>query len=427
MEIVISATKNSSFSTLVCGPKSSGKSTFSRLLTNRLLNDINGVAIIDLDPGQPEYACPGTLSLVHVTEPNLSPPFVHTNQTGKVLRCHALAAVSPSSDPDFYQECAIDLYEKYCQKLAGIPLIINTPGWVLGTGLALLEMIIGRIAPSQVVYMSEDGPAETVDALRRAARNTFDTVQSQQSEFTTRTAAHLRAMQTMSYFHHRAIASGRQAWDPSPLSTIVPLQVRYSGPQSGILGILSYNYQPPPELLAEAINGMVLAAVEIEDPKALHGLVGIQPAVPRTPEGLPFIPNPDDLALDPRFSNTIGFVLVRGIDSTTESLQIITPVPLPRIQGIRGYGRQIVFVHGKFDAPAWAYTEDLHCRSTEEENANQAMDIEDQDTSDDDSEVEPDNMENAYDVTAIPWLEALRKNQRRPVGSKVWRVRRNLL
>lgn len=443
-------TNGAAFTTLVCGPKSAGKSTFSRILTNRLVtrrpkasgstSDPRqlGVAVLDLDPGQPEYALPGTLSLVHVTQPNLSPPFAHPSLESsafRVMRCHSLASVSPASDPDCYKECAIDLYNEYQKTLNYIPLIINTPGWILGTGLELLDDIISYTSPNEVVYMSEEGPADTVDVLQAATKNIFSTLPSQTAEFTARTGVHLRAMQTMSYFHSKAPdtsqAVGRrgQRWDSSPLTNVVPWRVQYAGQRSGVVGVLSYDYQSPPELLADTINGTVLAAVEIEDYKAYRGLCdpgSTSPGVSRTPEGIPFIQNPDDSTLDPRYSQTIGLVLVRGIDVDKQSFQLITPIPLQRVQNIRKAWRHIVLVNGKFDTPNWAYTEDLYQRSADEEVGTRALEVEQQDTSDDDSDMEPENVEEASDMTAVPWVEVLKGHEKRPVGSKVWRVRRDL-
>ena len=59
-----------------------------------------------------------------------------------------------------------------------------------------------------------------------------------------------------------------------------PWQVKYSGANRGFAGIMCYGDQPNPALLAEAINGMVLAAVEIEDEKAFR-------REPQTPNGRP--------------------------------------------------------------------------------------------------------------------------------------------
>ncbi|UKZ67265.1 uncharacterized protein TrAtP1_008427 [Trichoderma atroviride] len=201
---------------------------------------------------------------------------------------------------------------------------------------------------------------------------------------------------------------------------------------------------------------MILAAVDIEDPKAFRNLAetaqsptdgmdvdgysAINTVISNTAEGLPYISNTNDSTLNPRFSQTVGLVLVRGIDVATKTLHILTPIPPQRIEQIRLQGRQIVLVHGKFDAPTWAYTEDSYERTRQDDtNTDKPLEITNEDTSEDEDEddVGDDDGEdatmadmplgqNAGTSTALPWVEVLRGNQKRPVGSRVWRVRRDL-
>lgn len=437
--------------TLICGPKSSGKSTFSKFITNRLLTsanlpekpagarkDISGVAILDLDPGQPEYAPAGTLSLVHATWPNLGTPFTHPNledERFKVIRCHAIASNSPASSPELYLECVFDLFETYRRSLKNCPLVINTPGWVLGTGLDLMTEIVREINPNEVVYLSEDGPLETVESLQAATRRTFSTLPSQPSELSSRSAANFRAMQTQSYFHAKspgAQQSRNLEWTTKPLASMRPWLVRYSGANAGITGIISYDHQAPLNLLADSINGMVLAVVEIEDKRAFrrdaaaqHDANGLE--ILRSPEGLPAVQNNDDSTLDPRYAKTIGLALVRGIDVDSQCLQIITPISAKTFQAAQIKGSSIVLVYGKFDTPTWAYTEDIYERTEQPEQLIQGSDSEDdnaqvEELSDD--HTRPGEKDGK--VARVPWLEVLEGNQKRPVGSKVWRVRRDL-
>lgn len=423
-------------STLICGPKSAGKSTFAKILVNRLLTRRSGgqgVAFLDLDPGQPEYTPPGTLSLVHVVKPNLSSSFTRTrleDPAYRVLRSHALASVSPAPGPDFYRDCAFNLHAEYGKSLSHVPLVINTPGWILGTGLQFLRDIIETVSPSEVIYMSEDGPLDTVEVLQKAAGNSLTTLPSQPTEFTARTGSHLRAMHTMSYFHSKSTSASQLAeWDPTPLSAAVPYQLHYSGPSREFLAVLSYYWQPPSETLAKTIGGMVLALAEIEDPKAYGSLVqsGVSsPRVDETPEGLPYIVNAGNVTLDPQHSRTIGLVLVNGIDRVNQTLQVMTPIPIVDLQRIRRSGRDIVLINGKFDIPNWAYMEDFHQRDVDGDSEPRTLEIEQEGTSEDNSDMEPQIAGEATDAPTTSWLEILEASRKRPVGSKVWRVRRDL-
>lgn len=266
---------------MICGPKSSGKSTFAKILMNKLLSDggrglslsderSTGVAFLDLDPGQPEYSVPGQLSLVHIREPNFGPSFSHpwpmANQ--QLIWAHTIGATTPAQDPDLYMKCALDLVTQYRQLLYRVPdcpMVINTPGWILGTGLEILVDLITKVRPTDVIYMSQEGPLDVVNCLREAAKGTtFHTLPSQTCEYTTRTAAHLRTMQMMSYFHLNSSFNESLTWNASPLTSLPPWEIKYAG-EGGILGILSYGEQPSAEYLLDSINGSVVAVVVIDE------------------------------------------------------------------------------------------------------------------------------------------------------------------
>lgn len=418
---MVSRSASKPISVMVTGPKSSGKSTFAKLVVNRLVTSSPGttknkkasdVAVLDLDPGQPEYGVPGQISLIRLTEPVLQPSFGHPLPGAgfEVIRSHSLASISPASDPELYIEAARDLTIHYRNVLGTCPLIINTPGWIQGTGLDLLTSLISDLRPTEVVYMSQTGPAEAVESLQEACKTTtFSTLPSQAAQYTSRTAAQLRAMQTISYFHAEAnVDNPVVKWNTNPLTTIPPWVVSYAGENRGIFGIMLYDYQAPPELLADAINGTVLTAVEVESPLAFRDLANqmnrresgsggddtdyadtrmdldgddpkpaTEPPTSASPsldelqqqltiatpaEDLPLVGATHGTTLDPRYSRFVGLVLVRGIDIRSRSLQLLTPIPAAEIEEIDVRGGRIVLVSGKLDPASWAYTEDLYYR-----------------------------------------------------------------
>jgi polynucleotide 5'-hydroxyl-kinase GRC3/NOL9 len=432
----------------VCGPKSSGKSTFTRLLTNRLLSEkscsTGAVALLDLDPGQPEYSTPGHLSLVYLQEPNFGPPFAHPIPPGKrrTFRSHAIGAITPSTDPSLYMACASDLYSHYRNVLSvspNCPLIINTSGWVQGTGLEILTDLITKIRPTDIVYMSQEGPLEVTTSLMEAAKGKpLFTLPSQASEYTTRTAAHLRTMQTMAYFHLNPSSNG-ESFDRTPLTSIPPWEIRYSGENLGILGILCYGEQPPASLLADTINGSLVSIVVIENDTAIPGwneepaeqnLTSLatdsdlslfddspqplqKPVLVRTPtEDLPYFNPLNSIILDPKHSHTIGLALVRGIDVERRRLQILCPIESSVIEEINEQGKKIVLVSGKLDTPGWAYTEELYRKGALEKERRKAG--------------EDGDVEMSEGFEDAPWVEKRDGSQGRGIGARVWRVRRDL-
>jgi len=64
----------------IAGDKGTGKSLFSRFLTNKLLNTHKEVVYIDLDIGQPENSLPGTFSYRIISKPIFSPPEMRSDQ-----------------------------------------------------------------------------------------------------------------------------------------------------------------------------------------------------------------------------------------------------------------------------------------------------------------------------------------------------------
>ena len=468
----------------LCGPKSSGKSTFGRLLANRLITDRGGsrnkpwssVMVLDLDPGQPEYSPPGVVSLSKISAPNLSPSFCHPTldpSEGQV-RAHAIASVTPALDPAHFLECALDLLDHY-QRNAGAkcPLVINTPGWIQGTGLDILTELITAIRPTEVIYMSQDGPEETVKSLQAACSSRaqspipFSTLPSQPSDISSRTPLHLRTMQMMSYFHLRPQADKKpnghqqQAWDATPLSDLRPWRVRYRGGRGrrGFLGILCYDHQPAPDLLAEAVNGTVVALVRLESRAAAlrnNNTNNPQLLVPddddddddddgdigdNARDAIPLIANPNGATLDPRHSRLLGLALVRGVDTARRELQLLLGGGGGNGNGaaadlaVATEGEELVLVAGRFDTPSWAYAERLYAARGRGAAAAKldGGDAAEEEVEEDEEEEESE--ESAYGhgedrsfgaVTEVPWVEMLHGSQRRAVGSKVWRVRRDL-
>ncbi|KAK3321592.1 hypothetical protein B0H66DRAFT_552134 [Apodospora peruviana] len=496
--LVVANKKSATPIVFLCGPKSSGKSTLGRLLTNRLITDQSdfkkrpwsSVVVLDLDPGQPEYGPPGVISVNKISVPVLSLPFCHPAAIGPThtqLRAHAIASVSPALDPDHFVECALDLFSHYKGSAhSRSPLIINTPGWIQGTGLDILSELVKTIAPTEVVYMSQDGPEETVNSLKAAcapAQIPFHTLPSQTSENGPRTSLHLRMLQTMSYFHLNLSSPPANTpppeqltWNPTPLTEMRPWRVRYRGPSRGFVGVLCYDHQPAPDLLGEAMNGMILALVKVESNAAFRDLLHASRSAEKmktadspssddnekginwTSEGIPLIQNAQGRTLDPRHSRALGLVLVRGIDTKQGELQLLTPLPVADViaaeDGKEGSG--LVLVAGKFDTPSWAYAEDLYWRtsssssgsrggsaaavepssSAEEDGSDEGegmMGVETSSESDDSDEADEDGeklkrQEGAKQSVAesLPWVEMLHGSQKRSVGSRVWRVRRDL-
>ena len=362
------------------------------------------VALLDLDPGQPEYSPPGELSLIRLQSYNLGPPFTHPAVSGddQVIKAHHFGYLSSKDDPQHYYSCALDLFSHYRRMTTNqgsCPLIVNCSGWIQGSGLELLINFMHNLDLTDVIYMSTSGPAEVVDVLKEAATRTntpLHQLSSQASEVSTRTAADLRMMQTLSYFHLDEPESGNLRWNPYPLVNILPLVVHYAGPRQDILGVMLLGDEQNPEFFDSILEGCVVSITVVEDDSAISlgrihndgreekGLdTGNEPldeevaqniddlngdarheysSLPRTPTGIPYIPAKHLTVgpLPPTTSYSLGQALIRGIDIQTQAFHLLTPVPAFHLVGTHTYPkRKIVLVRGRLDTPTWAFAEQI--------------------------------------------------------------------
>jgi polynucleotide 5'-hydroxyl-kinase GRC3/NOL9 len=275
----------------------------------------------------------------------------------------------------------------------------------------------------------------------------------------------------MSYFHLETNRKIGVAWNSLPLTSVPPWEIRYSGENPGMLGVMCYGEQPHPSLLADTINGSLVAVVVVDYMAAIPGwssegeedtelpfpasetIMGmddseirtfdqdsLQPQRPERPlivhtpeEEIPYFNPANTISLDPRYSHSIGHALIRGIDVARRRLQILTPITPNIIEEVSEAGKSVVLVSGKLDTPGWAYIEELTQKTvldkaskkngvastvsgaavSMETEVNIGMDV-------DDSRILGDAFQNA------PWIDKLEGSQGRGIGARVWRVRRDL-
>lgn len=378
---------------LVCGPKATGKSTFGRMLLNRLFTidreamktDEHSIFLLDLDPGQPEYSPPGQISLIELRQPIFGPPFTHpsasTGSHQRTVRAHYIGANSPKDNPEHFVECAVDLMTQYQKHLTfgstRGPIIINSPGWIIGTGLQILTELVARLDLTDVVYTTDD-PGRSLDALRQATTsasvNRFHTIPSQPSGiFPPRSAAEFRDMQMLSYFHLAAPKqrSPHQSWDANPLTSRAPYTLSYAGiapPSRDFLAIMLLGEALPPTNLATILNGAIIGIVHLspaagDAPTYLTTHTTNPDAILRTPtENLPYLSagrSGHIEPLSPQVSQLVSLGLVRGIDAERQALHVLVPAASEHlIEDL--VPERTVLVVGALDTPGWAYLEDVH-------------------------------------------------------------------
>jgi len=467
---------------MVCGPKGAGKSTFCWMLANALLASVpvqqrqsgftqlsNNVAFLDLDPGQPEYSPPGEISLHKIRSFNLGPPFTHPTYNGsnELVRAHHFGHFSPKEDPHHYYRCAVDLFSHYKKRSvdkSSCPLIVNCSGWIQGSGLELLDNFIRDLDLTDVIYMSTTGPKEVVDILTEAtfaAKVNLHQVTSHASELATRTAADMRMMQTLSYFHLDEPVGDNLRWNPSPMTSQPPVVARYAGPKSDIFATMILGDGQSPDFLESILDGSIVGVVVIDEDLALE-LSGTKfsstinnlrinadldysisagnavfddrdsrrstdtvqnepttepPRLLRTPNDIPYLASLHHTTqpLRPAQSRSLGQALIRGIDPNNKTFHLSTPIPNSIIQNILKEGRQrIVLVRGNLDSPTWAYAEQFEFEKARRRRLESSLDSKD--------DYEPDDVR--VWAEKQPWASVV--DGGRTGSGKVRRVRRDI-
>lgn len=276
-------TKRKPSSILIAGSKGSGKSTFARFAVNRILNSHNQVAFLDLDPGQPEFNLPGTISLYVVDKYLFGPP---EHQT-KILDNEFNKSVfygSPSvgDNLDFFMQCV-------AQVLTNIPnntyLVINSFGWIKDLGFDIHQKLIEILKPGAtiVVHKSDEKPEEINTRIFRVE------VQPKSGIFSISPKEH-RELRISTYFRRQI----------GPISYQQPLEIPLNSVRFAILHVPV----DPSEILT-AVNGSVVALCfddrKFSRPKTKVSILK---------EVFPF--------------NCQGFGLIRAIDKDNNKLYLLT-------------------------------------------------------------------------------------------------------
>ncbi|KAJ3694113.1 hypothetical protein LUZ60_009593 [Juncus effusus] len=308
----------------ICGPKNSGKSTFSRFLLNTLLHRYKRVGYLDTDVGQPEFSLPGFISLNIIDEciQDLANPTLRDSE-----RCFFFGDTSSKRDPEAYLNCVYNLYDYFCANFQRnlpennnaesiIPLIINTPGWVKGTGYDILVEILKYISPSVVVKLQISAQSKNLpggmfwlDGEPGSCINVIEISAAQQdslsrSVLVRKDAPVLRDQRLFEYFKRcfskeMNISTNKEL--AFALASIPPYQVDFSK-----VKVSHLHFRVPTGETWHSLNA------------AIVGLC-VSSEMPARPDSYPWC---------------IGLGIVRGIDVSRGLLYVITPIPIQSLQKV---------------------------------------------------------------------------------------------
>ncbi|KAF9172698.1 Polynucleotide 5'-hydroxyl-kinase grc3 [Mortierella sp. AD010] len=372
---------------VVCGGKKMGKSTFSRLILNRILNRYRRVAFIECDIGQSEFTPVGMVALHVVETPALGAPFTHPRQP---YRAFFVGNSTPRDDPDYYMACIKELVKTYYSEVSHtrswedadddyhsddeeddhIPLIINTQGWIKGIGYDLLLQLLDYTAPSHIfgfhspsfgdsnLPQSFFAALDEQSTIARRPKPTFCYVtavalgdDSNLSPFTKYHPADHRALSLLSYFYLKQHDSGMGQGDNDNLNWDFTQALVVRRPWcwnwSRAKGIWVLFDQVPASQVLHVLNGSLVALTGDKEDQPDDSIPDVGSGNNKSPvqaveayDGQITPPNYFPLGLypppPPEHTTCHGLAIIRSIQPSTQSLHILTPIPISKLKKCNG-------------------------------------------------------------------------------------------
>ncbi|WFD43899.1 Polynucleotide 5'-hydroxyl-kinase grc3 [Malassezia psittaci] len=376
----LSALKDSkSCVAMIRGPKNSGKSVFSRLLLNSLLERNRFVAYLDLDVGQPEFGPAGMIAL-YVFDARESQTYGPSWAVQRLpLRAHFFGDVSPREDPHRYQSQIAELVEYYTRELrtyhddsfvlqlmssplpaddsrkqCTMPLVVNTHGWTKGLGSDLVDQAGQLLNPSDVFELNT--PSLPAFGATSCGRHATATRRRRLN------AVEIRTLNMMSYLHMTQIprpGNPYAMWDFTSLVAQRPWAVDVAKGLPGGLEILPFGGDVDRSLALHALNGAIVALTA----KSKDSEVYSEDVAMYTPSSEPN--SVWHMALDHGKASdvcAIGLALIRSIDRDHETMSLLTPIhPSILAQFLDSTCAHLSLVKGAIDPPVWCALDQGAC------------------------------------------------------------------
>jgi energy-coupling factor transporter ATP-binding protein EcfA2 len=154
---------------VVVGQQGVGKSTVCRHLANAFCSKHGSCIFVDLDPGQGELTPPGCLAaarLESIAVSSRSGALATAAAQGRMLGCVFTGAATlddPFSDGTAIQRiCEIAMRAAAAE---GLPVVVNTHGWIHGVGKRATIQAIQVLRPGHIVHMQLASDADWVTAM----------------------------------------------------------------------------------------------------------------------------------------------------------------------------------------------------------------------------------------------------------------------
>jgi hypothetical protein len=385
---------------LVCGSGSTGKSTFCRAFTNRLLADQGlpqhvseskaGVLLLDLDLAQPELTPPGLIYLAHVKASLFGSPDSHYAVIGssqsRILRMHYLGGIDANCLSNTGTNAIKDIL-RYCGTIRkdypGCPVLINSSSWLLDMAYTQLSSLISTMRLSDIVYFDSSGSLKHREVLAKSMGEKCNLWGLSSKVYRSAPASTTQWSYMQSYFHLVTSKREEPTWEPLALLSPNRRKVTYSGPDPMISAVVTLGERLALSSVAQALEDSIVAIVVVrteegcqtevdhlqgESPMQFSGdltpivpdMLGEQQANPayivRTEgENLPYFQDSEleSNFLHPQRSECLGLAYITAIDPVHEVIEIVTPIPRQILSARRDNGLKLAIVIGRQDR-RWA-------------------------------------------------------------------------
>eukprot|EP00164_Ancoracysta_twista_P019594 GFYU01034543.1.p1 GENE.GFYU01034543.1~~GFYU01034543.1.p1 ORF type:complete len:489 (-),score=115.43 GFYU01034543.1:153-1412(-) len=326
------------------------------------------VVFLDTDVGQPEFTPAGLVSLNVLTSTRdldhlLSAPHTHMSRP---TVSYFVGDTTPKSNPELYLSCVVKAMQYYQTHLAhqGVPLVVNTCGWIKGYGLEIIHSIVQATKPTHFIQLlsQDEKPISlsswpgvdkaavtslTVPALTNTViKGHMSAVKSSQVQLASYMLSHHDAAMTMIQSHR------------SDTTDMIALKAHADKVVSLAAHTICYDTPfvvPWANVKIRIANGIVPSCELL---RALNGaLVGLchQPyqedaSAPTYQRGGGSLDSHADAAVAGTSGSAnalecVGLGIVRTIDPVARTFYVVTPVPLSDLEQVN------VLVKGTMDIP----------------------------------------------------------------------------
>ncbi|OAG38790.1 hypothetical protein AYO21_06985 [Fonsecaea monophora] len=381
---------------LICGKRSSGLSTLTRCILNRLLTKKpartdntyqTGVILLDLDTDMPEFAPPGMISLVHIANPVFGPPFAnilpaYREGSSRVLAKHFLGEVESRDLANWHIDRILDLLdvEQKCRgEFEGAPVLVTCGKWLNAIDNTMATKLWMKLSPSDIVCLDSSPGSPHLEPWKPLAEMRSCRIHQFPAQvFDKISPLREHDLQMQSYFHVRDTPFDHPYWDDTPVLVTASqsLALTYRGIAANISAIILLGGHVAPEDTYDALEGSIVAVLALRTPVAANATCdvseigasnqhGQRNGIFRTEEDLPLWQQQGELESSFPFlaecSRCLGLALVQKIDIPKRKITLITAGEL-QVHEIQEQDRRVALVvpkattDGRFK-PDWAQRE----------------------------------------------------------------------